>query len=53
MAEKGQKSKRHGAYSGYGHSSHHQNPCFQSILQWSTGNQGHLYANLPIRLQES
>jgi len=53
MAQKGQESKRHSAYAGYGHHCDYQNPCFQPIQQRRPRNQGHLHANLPIRLQEN
>ena len=53
MAQEGQKSKRHGSYTGNGYRCHYQNPCFQPIQQRRPGNQGHLHAYLPVRLQES
>lgn len=53
MAQEGQESKRNGAYTGDGHCGDHQNPCFQPLQQRCPGNQGHLHANLPVRLQES
>lgn len=53
MAQKDQKSKRHGSYTRNGYRSNHQNPCFQPLQQRCPGNQGHLHANLPVRLQES
>ena len=53
MAQEGQESKRHSAYAGHGYHRDHQNPCFQPIQQRRPGNQGHLHANLPVRLQES
>ena len=53
MAQESQESKRNGTYTGDGCRSDHQNPCFQPLQQWCPGNQGHLHANLSVRLQES
>lgn len=53
MAQAGQKSERHGAYTRNGHHRDHPDACFQSLQQWSQGNQGNLHAHLSVRLQES
>ena len=53
MAQAGQKSERHGAYTRNGHHRDHPDACLQPLQQWSQGNQGNLHAHLPFRLQES
>ena len=52
MAQAGQKSERHGAYTRNGHHRDHSNACFQSLQQWCQGNQRNLQAHLSVRLPE-
>ena len=53
MAQAGQKSERHSVDTRNGHHRDPSNACFQSLQQWSQGNQGNLYAHLSVRLQKS
>ena len=53
MAQAGQKSERHGAYTRNGDRGNHQDERLQSLLQQRAGNQGDLHARLSVRLQES
>ena len=48
MAQAGQKSERHGAYTRNGHHRDHPHACLQSLQQWSQGNQGDLHAHLSV-----
>lgn len=53
MVQEGQESKRHSAYAEHVHHCDHQNPYFKPLQQQCPKNQGHLYANLSVRLQGS
>lgn len=45
MAQTGQKSERHGAYTRNGHHRDHPYACLQPLQQWCQGNKGNLHAH--------